>query len=299
MRKAGNTQREIAEALGFSQTAISNELARNRGQRGYRPKQAHEKALQRQRSKRTRGRVITGEVEEQIRERLQRKHSPEQISGALRRSFGQAPSRTSIYTFIEADKRRGGKLHLNLRINGRRRYRHRNKASRHKLPNRVGVEKRPVAVERRGRYGDWEVDLIAGCRQGGYLLSLYERKSRVGKLVRLASKEAEQVTEAIIAALDKLRVHTLTYDNGLEFAGHEKVSRALDAKGYFCQPYHSWEKGGVENFTRLVRQYFPKGTNFLDVSEARLADIETELNQRPRKCLNFQSPENLKHKLAA
>ncbi|MFB9898811.1 IS30 family transposase [Cerasicoccus arenae] len=91
----------------------------------------------------------------------------------------------------------------------------------------------------------------------------------------------------------------ITYDNGLEFAGHEQVTEALGAAGYFCQPYHSWEKGGVENFNGLVRQYFPKGTNFLDEGEASLALIETELNQRPRKILHFLSPNNLQHRIAA
>ncbi len=141
--------------------------------------------------------------------------------------------------------------------------------------------------------------MIAGCRGGGYLLSLYERKSRTGILVKLLSKDAQDIALAMKKALKGLRVHTITYDNGLEFAGHQQVSEALGAHGYFCRPYHSWEKGGVENYNGLVRQYFPKGTNFLNVSEASLADIETELNGRPRKCLGFQSPSNLKHKLAA
>ena len=299
MRKAGNSQSEIAYVLGFSQSTISKELSRNRGQRGYWPRQATHKALELRESKRTRGRVITGDIEVEVRNRLEHKHSPEQISGALRRSRGTGPSRTSIYNYIEADKRSGGSLHANLRINGKRRYRHRNKASRHKLPERIGIEERPSIVERRGRYGDWEADLIAGCRGGGHLLSLYERKSRTGKLVKLLSKDAGDTAQAIITALSGLRVHTITYDNGLEFAGHQQVSCALGAAGYFCQPYHSWEKGGVENFNGLVRQYLPKGTNFLNISEASLADIEAELNQRPRKCLGFQSPDNLKHKLAA
>jgi len=232
-------------------------------------------------------------------ERLKRKHSPDQISGGLRREGFQTPSRTSIYNFIKSDRRAGGTLYLNLRINGKRRYRHQSKASRSKLPARVGIEERPAIVASRKRYGDWEADLIAGCCAGGYLLSLYERKSRLGKLLKLDSKDAASTAEAIIATLKGMCVQTITYDNGLEFAGHQKVSQALGAKGYFCQPYHSWEKGGVENFNGLVRQYFPKGSNFLNVSEASLADIETELNQRPRKRLNYQSPDNLKHKLAA
>ena len=299
MRKAGNTQQQIAETLGYSQSTISKELSRNRGQRGYRPKQAHELSSLRQANKASRSRVISKALETEVIERLKRKHSPDQISGGLRHEGFQAPSRTSIYNFIQLDRRSGGTLYLNLRINGKRRYRHRNKSNRSKLVGRVGIEERPTVVATRERYGDWEADLIAGCRDGGYLLSLYERKSRLGKLINLDSKDAETTAEAIITSLKGLCVHTITYDNGLEFAGHQKVSQRLGASGYFCQPYHSWEKGGVENFNGLVRQYYPKGTNFLSVSEASLADTESELNQRPRKSLNYQSPDNLKHKLAA
>jgi IS30 family transposase len=210
----------------------------------------------------------------------------------------KAPSRTSIYNYIQADKENGGELYKNLRINGKRRYRNRNKASRHKLPNRVGIEQRPAIVGRRVRYGDWEADLIMGGKSQ-CLLSLYERKSHFGKLVKLPSKASEPIAQAIIAALRGYRVHTITYDNGLEFAGHEQVSVALGASSYFCRPYHSWEKGGVENYNGLVRQYYPKGTNFLSVGEASLAHAEAELNERPRKTLNFRSPSNLQHKLIA
>ncbi len=299
MRKAGNTQQHIADMLGYTQSTISKELSRNRGQRGYRPKQAHKLSSLRQANKASRNRVISGVLETRVTERLKRKHSPDQISGGLRREGLQAPSRTSIYNFIKLNRRLGGTLYLNLRINGKRRYRHRNKANRSKLPARVGIEERPAVVSLRKRYGDWEADLIAGCRSGGHLLSLYERKSRLGKLIKLDSKDAETTADAIITALKKMCVYTITYDNGLEFAGHQKISQSLGANGYFCQPYHPWEKGGVENFNGLVRQYFPKGTNFLNVSEASLTDVETELNQRPRKSLKYQSPDNLKHKLAA
>jgi len=299
MRKAGNSQQEIAYVIGFAQSTISKELSRNRGRYNYRPKQAQQMAEYRQGCKRSRAVVIEGETKAAVRERLERKHSPEQISGALRREGQRAPSRTSIYTFIRADRARGGRLYRHLRINGKRRYRHKNKTSRSKLPNRIGIEKRPPIVERRERYGDWECDLIAGCRSGGHLLSLYERKSRYGRLVLLPSKDATVTAQAIIKALQGYRVRTITYDNGLEFAGHEQVTDALGAAGYFCQPYHSWEKGGVENFNGLVRQYFPKGTNFLNEGEASLTLIETELNERPRKTLHFLSPNNLKPRIAA
>lgn len=155
-------------------------------------------------------------------------------------------------------------------------------------------------VERRDRFGDWEADLIEGTKGSGYLLSLYERKSRLGKLVKLSTKQSRETCEAIIAALRDYRVETITYDNGLEFALHEQVSSELHTAGYFCEPYHSWEKGGVENFNGLVRQYFPKGSDFTEIDEARLAEVEQLLNDRPpRKIIHFLSPSEFEPHLAA
>ena len=299
MRKAQYSQEQIAEALECSQSTISRELSRNRGKRGYRFQQAEQKALKRLGEKRHRSHVIEGAMADQVCERLRRKHSPEQISGALRLEKVKGPSRTSIYNYIQTDKQGGGDLHKNLRINGKRRYRHRNKASRHKLPARVDIDERPAVVSRRSRYGDWEADLIAGSGSRACFLSLYERKSHLCKLVKLDGKDAPSTTKAIIEALRGYRVHTITYDNGLEFAGHADVNVALGCKSYFCKPYHSWEKGGVENCNGLVRQYFPKGTDLLDVDEASLVHVQTEINERPRKTLNFNSPANLQHLLIA
>lgn len=299
MRKGEYNQAQIAEALGCSQSTISRELRRNLGERGYRFQQAEQKTKKRLGEKRHRSRVIEGALADQVRERLNRKHSPEQISGALRREKVKGPSRTSIYNYIQADKKSGGELYKNLRINGKRRYRHRNKTTRHKLPARVDIDERPAIVNRRSRYGDWEADLIIGSGCRVCLLSLYERKSHLCKLMKLAGKEAGGTAQAMIEALGGHRVHTITYDNGLEFAGHEQVNAALGCKSYFCKPYHSWEKGGVENCNGLVRQYFPKGTDFLDLCEASLAQVEREINERPRKTLKFNSPANLQHLLIA
>ena len=293
MRKGAISQSEIAQALGFTQSTISKELKRNRGQKDYWAHEAQKKARERQKQKRHRGCVIRGQLERTVRERLERKHSPEQISGCLRRELRRSASTTSIYNYIKADRKNGGQLYKNLRINRKRSYRHHNKEQRPKMPARIGIEERPQAVERRKRYGDWEADLIAVSR--GNLLSLYERKSRYGRLLKLPSKDSGKTAQAIIEVLHGYRVETITYDNGLEFAGHAKVDEALGASSYFCRPYHSWEKGGVENFNGLVRQYIPRGTNFLDLDEASLVQIETEINERPRKTLKFRSPANLKH----
>jgi IS30 family transposase len=299
MNKAGKTQCEIAQAIGFSQGSVSKELKRNKGQKGYRAKQAHQKAMQRKKEKNSRERVIQGEIKEIVEKRLKRKHSPEQISGRLR-PYGIQVSHETIYKYIVEDKAAGGTLYKHLRINGKRRYRRRVKVGRTgKIIGRVGLDQRPTIVDQRRRFGDWEVDLIEGIRGSGFLLSLYERKSRLGKLVYLQAKGAESTARAIIGALKDYKVKTLTYDNGLEFARHADVSKELKAQGYFCAPYHSWEKGGVENFNGLVRQYFPKGSDFRLISRSELKRVEEEINQRPRKTLGYRSPSSLVEKLAA
>jgi len=297
MSKEEYTQTEIARIIGCHQSTISKELSRNRGLRGYRPKQAQKMAFERKTGKEARGRVIAGVCEHEVIVRLESKHSPEQISGAL--AGGRAVSTSAVYNYVYADKRNGGLLYLNLRINGKRRYRHRNKSSRSKIPNRTGIEERPAVVAERMRYGDWEADLIEGARGQGALLSLYERKSRFGKLVKLAGKDSGQTAVALIRALQNFRVKTITYDNGLEFAKHELVSSALGSAGYFCNPYSSWEKGGVENYNGLVRQYFPKGCDMREVTQHRLGEVEDELNNRPRKIMGFKTPQQHIRKLAA
>lgn len=299
MNKAGRTQSEIAEAIGFSQSTVSKELKRNRGERGYREKQAETKAAKRKKAKRPRETVMTEEMGEQVEKRLRDKHSPEQISGALLR-MGQRVSHETIYRHIKRDRENGGDLYLCLRINGKRRYRRRSKAGRGgQIPGRVGLEKRPAVVEKKVRYGDWEADLIEGRKGTGYLLSLYERKSQLGKLIYLETKSAKSTTSAIIEALSHYRVKTITYDNGLEFSGHLEVTEVLGAKGYFCAPYHSWEKGGVENFNGLVRQYYPKGSDFSTITGPGLEASETQLNERPRKSLGYLSPLDLESKFVA
>ena len=244
--------------------------------------------------KRPRKSVITEEIAAQVIVRLESKHSPEQISGALALS-GVTVSMKTIYTHIYSDKLVGGLLHLNLRINGR----HRNKANRQKIPNRKDISERPDIVQTRERYGDWEADLIEGTKGSGYILSLHERKSRYSKLIKLETKTSDETHHAIIRALTPYHVKTITYDNGLEFAKRAAVSQALSAQGYFCKPYSSWEKGGVENYNGLVRQYYPKGTCFRHLNQHTPSKVEAEINNRPRKIFSYQSPADHEIKIAA
>ena len=299
MNKAGKTQIEIAKAIGFSQGSVSKELSRNKGKRGYRPKQAQASATKRKESKKSRDLIIVGLLKDNIDERICLKHSPEQISGRIKKQSINVSTET-IYKYICEDKASGGKLYTYLRINSRRRYRRRVKVGRiGKIPNRVGLEKRPKVVENRKRYGDWEIDLIEGSKSSGFLLSMYERKSRLGKLFYLETKGAQSTADAIIEVLSNYKVNTLTYDNGLEFACHEQVAKSLSAKSYFCAPYHSWEKGGVENFNGLVRQYYAKGSSFKQITQEELLKVEQEINERPKKTLNYKSPSELEPRIAA
>jgi IS30 family transposase len=299
MKQAGKTQNEIAQAIGCSQGTISKELSRNRGKRGYRPSQAQRLATERKSQKRTRPKVVVGMIKDEVEARLRIKHSPDQISKSLALRDLNV-SHEAIYQHIANDRKAGGNLSLNLRINGRRRYRRRSKIGRgEKIPNRVDIEKRPAVVCRRKRYGDWEADLIQGGARSGFLLSVYERKSRIGRLHLLPNKCSEGTMKAIVTVLHGLKVSSITYDNGLEFAMHELVNELLECESFFCKPYRSWEKGGVENYNGLIRQYFPKGHDFATITPERLMEVEDEINNRPRNILAYQSPNDLLDHLRA
>ena len=290
MNQAGNTQAEIAQAIGFSQSTISKELSRNRGKRGYRNKQADGFATKRKINKKSRHKIVVGEIKRQVDARLQLKHSPCQISKSLLK-LELKISHETIYQYVFEDRKNGGELWKELRINGKRRYRRRAKVGRgEKIPNRTDIDERPAEVETRQRYGDWEADLIQGGGGSGYLLSVYERKSRTGKLYKLSDKSSRETSNGLLKLLKGLDVKTITYDNGLEFAKHELVNNMLGCDSYFCKPYSSWEKGGVENYNGLVRQYFPKGSDFSKISVERLQEVEDEINNRPRDVLGYYSP---------
>ena len=290
MAQAGNNQNAIAKAIGRSQGTVSKELRRNCGQRGYRPLQADRLARERQAGKRSRPKVMVGEVKEEVETRLRIKHSPEQISNALALK-GLEVSHETIYQHIARDKKAGGDLASNLRINGRRRYRWRSKIGRReKIPNRVDIELRPPVVGNRERFGDWEADLIQGGDGSGFLVSLYERKSRLGLLYLMPDKSSDGTLKGIMNLLREMEVRTITYDNGLEFAQHGLINELLECESYFCKPYHSWEKGGVENYNGLVRQYFPKGHDFSTITREQLQEVQEEINDRPRKIHAYLSP---------
>jgi IS30 family transposase len=227
-----------------------------------------------------------------VEEKLRQDWSPEQVSGWLKRQAGPSISHEWIYQHILANKHSGGDLYKHLRCQKKRRKRYGSPERRGKLSNRVSIEERPEVVNQRERLGDWEVDTVVGKNQQGALVSLVERKSRYTLLGLVQRRQADLVKQAVLALLLPLsdRVLSITSDNGKEFAEHVQIAEALQAAFYFSHPYSAWERGTNENTNGLIRQYFPKGSDFLSVTETGPVSVTDKLNHRPRKCLDFNTP---------
>jgi IS30 family transposase len=291
LRKAKHTQSAIAVLLGRDKSCISRELRRNRGQRGYRPKQAHSLAQTRQKAC-ANGPRVEVKTWELVESKLKEAWSPQQISGYLLVNKQPGVSHESIYQHIYADKRKGGTLHLTLRCQKERKKRHTGRARRGSIPNQVSIDLRPAVVADRTRFGDWEADLVIGAGQKQALVTINERISRYSLIAHVPFKTAELVSQAMIALLKPFStcVHTLTTDNGREFAQHERIAATLDADFFFAHPYSSWERGANENMNGLIRQFFPKKMAFEFITPTEIELAMHRLNHRPRKCLGYRTP---------
>jgi len=290
LMKADHTQTEAAELIGVDKSTISRELRRNGGLRGYRPQQAHRFCLHR-RSQKAKPRIESATwrlVEHLIREEW----SPEQISGWLQSECHYSISIEWIYQYILTDKQSGGTLYKHLRCQKQRKKRYGIYSYRGQIPNQVSIDHRPAVVEYRSRYGDWELDTVIGKNHQQALVTLVERKSRLTLIIKVMRKTAANVSDAIIGLLSALKpwVHTLTADNGREFAQHSYIAKKLKAKFYFAHPYASWERGLNENTNGLIRQYFPKKHDFTAITDYQIDHVMDKLNNRPRKCLGFKTP---------
>lgn len=291
LKQAGHTQAKIAEVIGVSEPTISRELRRNKGLRGYRPKQAHEKSVERQQNKVTTR--ISPETWAVVNRLIREDWSPEQISGWLKSNDNTSVSHESIYQHILKDKQRGGDLYKHLRCKRKRKKRYgSNPRTRGQIPNRISIDERPSIVEERSRYGDWELDTIIGKNHKQAIVTITERKSKLTLIRKVKRKTADFVCQAIIDLLQPIKeiVHTITADNGKEFTNHTDVSRALKADIYFAHPYASWERGLSENTNGLIRQYFPKQMMFEDIADVDEKMVMNRLNNRPRKALDFKTP---------
>jgi IS30 family transposase len=290
LMKAGHNQSQIAANLACHKSTISRELRRNRGQMGYRPHQAAVLASSRQRH--ASGARIAAATWQLVEHLLRQEWSPEQITGRLKLERQPPVSHERIYLYVYADKRGGGTLHRHLRSQKKQRKRYGGYIRRGQIPNRTSIDKRPQIVASKRRYGDWEADTIVGARHQGGILSAVERKSKLTRLRKLATKAATEMKDNTIELLAPLaaRVHTITVDNGKEFCEHELIATGLQARIYFAHPYASWERGLNENTNGLVRQYFPKKYEFAKINDQDLQEVEDRLNNRPRKTLGYRTP---------
>lgn len=292
LKKAGLNQSQIADELVVHKSTISREFRRNKGRRGWHPKQAQELRDERRKNCANAQRhslLEWTEVERLIRQDM----SPEQASQRLALEGGLQISHESIYLHIYADKRRGGDLWRHLRCQKPRRKRYASGQERRgTIKNRVGIDERPVIVEQKSRIGDWEGDTVIGKNHRGALVTLAERKSRYILAAQVPGKQASGVTAAVTRLLrpHKGKCYTMTFDNGKEFAEHETIAAELDADVYFAHPYHSWERGLNENSNGLLRQYFPKGMELVEVTQEQVQWAVDRLNHRPRKVLGFRTP---------
>ena len=293
-RQAGLGVRAIADRLARAASSISRELARNTGQRGYRPKQAHR--LAQERALRPGPRRFTEDVRLDAEVHLREGWTPEIISGRARLEGRPWVCKETIYEHVYADAKQGGDLWTYLprsRRKRRRRCPRQEGRGRGRIPNQRMIDTRPAAVETRRQAGHWEGDLINGAHETGNLVTLVERTTRFTLVGRTDSKEASEVSAVIEACFALLPVGirlSVTFDNGKEFAQHEALARILGLDVYFAKPYHSWERGTNENTNGLIRRLYPKQSSFASIREDELARIDRYLNDRPRKCLGWKTP---------
>ena len=293
----GKSQAFMARKLDRSPSTISRELSRNRGERGYRPRQAQLKAEERKQLNHGMPRIDTAvwtEVEAQLRLDL----SPEQIVGSRELAEKPTPSHERIYQHIYEDKANGGTLYTHLRCKRKRRKRYAGgRDKRGQIRNRRSISERPKVVEKRARVGDWEADTILGKQESMAIVTVVERKTGYLVARKVKQRKAEQVRNAIVVELASYEkfVKTITFDNGKEFAEHETIAEALNAETFFAAPYASWQRGSNENTNGLLRQYIPKSMSLDALSNYELQCIVERINNRPRKRLGWRSPYQLFH----
>ena len=295
LKKAGLCVSAIARQLKRHRCTVYRELKRNLvldyRVKEYSPSRAQAQAHSRKLIRAHRRR-ISASIWLEIESRLQVRLSPEQICGERDLLKRCSVSHETIYRHIWKDKQTGGQLWQFLRGKLHRGRRYRRNAQRGQIAGRVGIEQRAPIVEVRARRGDWEIDTVFGRRGRSALVTLVDRRTRFFVVEKVASKHAAGVAQAVIRALAKLkrRVHTITSDNGKEFALHQQIAKELNAKFYFARPYASWERGTNENSNGLLRQYFPKHHDFNLITQEQIDFAVHEMNLRPRKTLGYKTP---------
>jgi len=288
--QAGKSKKEIATIVGVSRSTVHRELSRNSREENYNDDEADKKYRAR-RKRCHRKEKMTGELLKTVLELLSMKWSPEQISGRLELEKKGRMSHQTIYNFIFADRQKGGLIYKGLRR--KKKYgKRKTKETRGQIKDRKTIAERPAIVDAKERMGDWELDTIVSRKDKTTIVTAVERKSRFVVTAKIGARNARSVARALVNHLNALpfKVLTMTSDNGKEFAMHKSVSRKLQCDFFFAIPHHPWERGCNENTNGLLREYLPKGESFRQFTKREIQNIATQLNNRPRKCLNYLTP---------
>jgi IS30 family transposase len=298
---AGESIRAIARALGRAPSTVSREVGRNGGRVRYRANDADSRAWQLSRRPKLCKLARLGRLRRIVADKLRRRWSPEQVAGWLRSAYGDDESmrisHETIYRCLYIQARGVLKRELLGHLRSKRLMRRARTSTtagqrRGRIVDAVSIRERPPAVEDRAIPGHWEGDLITGTGNT-HIATLVERKSRFTMLVKLEGKDAHTVATALtkrIRTLPLLLRKSLTWDRGSEMAQHRQFTIATGVSVYFCDPQSPWQRGTNENTNRLLRQYFPSGTDLSQHSQAALDRVSRELNDRPRKTLGFETP---------
>lgn len=289
-----DTLTAIARRIGVNKSTVSREITRNKNRFGkYGWRMADEKAAER-RERLPGNRSLSGSVvHAAMRLLVTEDWSPRQISGYLERT-GVKISHETIYARIRSDEAGELRKHCRHGMKYRHHVRVRRKTRVRNIPGRISIHERPPEADGR-RFGDWEMDLIVGKGQKSAILTLCERSVNYMMMCRLPNgKDPDGVADAVIDLLRPYRknVLTITTDNGSEFVKHSRISNGLSTTVYFADSYASWQKGAIENMNKLVRQYLPKGTDFRDVADEYVKNVQYKLNRRPREKLDFSTPKD-------
>ena len=297
LKASGKSLRDIGRLLGKNASTICRELQRNKSsilrRPVYFPAQAEIKAKKRKQAAAQRFRLKNQEIRDYVKEKLTLHWTPEQIAGRISIDHPNLTiSHEAIYQYIYLEawdlfrflprKHKRRRLHFNYR-----------KHPGVVIPERIFLCERPDAVNQRFEFGHWEADSIVSKANATALHVLHERKSRLIKITKILRNSSPYVRSAIVRRLQAFPQNSrrsITYDNGLENIQHREINRKLKTRSYFRNPYHSWEKGAVENSNGLIRRFIPKRTDLQSVSSTDIGMIENLLNNRPRKCLNYQTP---------
>lgn len=273
-----------------SASTISRELRRNRSKTGkYNPKTAHEIAMEKRERIVRNTALKPGVLQRALKLLRQKRWSPEQISGYLKKN-GVDISKERIYQEIRKNPALAQYCHHKMKY---RHHQHRPYATAGKslIPDRNSIHDRPAEADGK-RFGDWEMDLVIGAGQKSAVLTIIERSQNMFMQSKLPSKRPDDVARAVIRLLRPYKKHvlTITTDNGIEFRNHKDIAKALGCTVYFADPYCSGQKGAVENANKILREFFPKGTDFRLVTQEELNNVQYLINDRPRKKLAFSTP---------